>query len=285
MKKYLLFTILVLSLVLSGCSLTGNNETKKDDQKSGLANPASVFCEEQGGELELRDGVNGQYGVCKFDDGSECEEWAFYRLECKKGDSNEVKSDTSASSAQENGKKDSNQVDESIKTGNDSITVFGIESGDNITSPVTIRGEGVAFENNLIVELRNSDHETLVQENTTIKSTEVGEKGPFEITLNFEFNNTKEGYIAVYEQSAKDGSEQNLVEIPVRFNSAEIDLSKCEEGIIADGCMIDEYIEKCEESEIEVDDYTCKCIDMESCPECPANVECEICLTGWECVK
>ena len=51
-----------------------------------LANPASVYCVEQGGTLDIRtDDSGGQYGVCVFKDGSECEEWAFYRGECKPG--------------------------------------------------------------------------------------------------------------------------------------------------------------------------------------------------------
>lgn len=55
-------------------------------ESTELANPASVFCGEQGGTLELRaNDDGGQYGVCVFDDGSECEEWAFYRGECKPG--------------------------------------------------------------------------------------------------------------------------------------------------------------------------------------------------------
>lgn len=50
----------------------------------GMANPASVFCEEQGGQLEIRTGAaGGQVGFCLFPDGSECEEWAFYRGECQ----------------------------------------------------------------------------------------------------------------------------------------------------------------------------------------------------------
>lgn len=54
--------------------------------EAGLANPASVYCEEQGGRLEMREDVSsGQYGVCLFDDGSECEEWAFFRGECQPG--------------------------------------------------------------------------------------------------------------------------------------------------------------------------------------------------------
>jgi putative hemolysin len=51
-----------------------------------LANPASVYCQEQGGTTEIRANADGsQYGVCKFSDGSECDEWAFYRHECQPG--------------------------------------------------------------------------------------------------------------------------------------------------------------------------------------------------------
>lgn len=58
------------------------------DDSEQLANPASVYCVGQGGSLEIRTDVEGgQYGVCIFDDGSECEEWAFFREECNLGDS------------------------------------------------------------------------------------------------------------------------------------------------------------------------------------------------------
>ena len=53
----------------------------------GLPNPASVHCEEQGGTLEIRTGDDGgQAGYCIFDDGSECEEWSFFRGECRAGE-------------------------------------------------------------------------------------------------------------------------------------------------------------------------------------------------------
>lgn len=49
-----------------------------------LPNPASIYCLEQGGKLEIRKDKEGnEYGVCIFPDSSECEEWAFYRGECK----------------------------------------------------------------------------------------------------------------------------------------------------------------------------------------------------------
>jgi putative hemolysin len=51
--------------------------------QEGIPNPASVFCSEQGYTLEVRsDESGGQSGYCLFPDGSECEEWAYYRGEC-----------------------------------------------------------------------------------------------------------------------------------------------------------------------------------------------------------
>jgi putative hemolysin len=49
-----------------------------------LPNPASVFCEQQGYRVEIRTAADGsQSGVCIFSDGSECDEWAYFRGECK----------------------------------------------------------------------------------------------------------------------------------------------------------------------------------------------------------
>jgi len=51
-----------------------------------IANPASVYCVQSGYTLEIRTYTGGgQYGVCIFPDGNECEEWAFFRDECGAG--------------------------------------------------------------------------------------------------------------------------------------------------------------------------------------------------------
>lgn len=63
-----------------------DNGQKTDEQnKAGIANPASVYCQEQGGIIEVRDFIDGQKGFCIFEDGSECDEWKFFRGECQKG--------------------------------------------------------------------------------------------------------------------------------------------------------------------------------------------------------
>ncbi|ORX37418.1 hypothetical protein BD324DRAFT_579295 [Kockovaella imperatae] len=45
-----------------------------------VANPASVYCIEIGGTLEIRkDGEGNEVGYCKLPDGSEVEEWELFR--------------------------------------------------------------------------------------------------------------------------------------------------------------------------------------------------------------
>lgn len=51
-----------------------------------IANPASTFCIEKGGSLQMQTKEDGsQYGLCYFDDARACEEWAMLREECPIG--------------------------------------------------------------------------------------------------------------------------------------------------------------------------------------------------------
>ncbi|MFM8855947.1 MAG: DUF333 domain-containing protein [Actinomycetota bacterium] len=53
--------------------------TSGSDDTSQIANPASVFCVEQGGTLEIVDEADGQVGYCTLPDGTRIEEWEYYR--------------------------------------------------------------------------------------------------------------------------------------------------------------------------------------------------------------
>ena len=97
--------IILFLMFLPGCALNGysldfeaqyvpeekekvvpvNSIGEDVEVEAELANPASVYCKEQGGELEIRKGKAGGFGVCIFDDGSRCEEWSFFRGDCEKG--------------------------------------------------------------------------------------------------------------------------------------------------------------------------------------------------------
>ena len=57
--------------------------TPGGQESAGMPNPASKHCTDEGGKLEIREETDGAVGYCIFPDGSECEEWEFYRGKCK----------------------------------------------------------------------------------------------------------------------------------------------------------------------------------------------------------
>jgi putative hemolysin len=83
--------LIILCLLLAGCSLVTGQAADvlpadppiADATMSSLPNPASVYCEQQGGKSEIRTATDGsQTGYCFFADGNECDEWAYYRGIC-----------------------------------------------------------------------------------------------------------------------------------------------------------------------------------------------------------
>lgn len=81
-RKFFISLFILVSIVfLASCGKGGATETP---QAVGIANPASVYCEEHGGTVDIRTAADGsQSGACVFPDGSECDEWAYFRGECQ----------------------------------------------------------------------------------------------------------------------------------------------------------------------------------------------------------
>jgi putative hemolysin len=76
-------TGLSLLFVLTGCAGMNTAGAARSVGKVMIANPASVNCIERGGTLTIRKrGDGGEYGICTFADGRQCEEWALMRGEC-----------------------------------------------------------------------------------------------------------------------------------------------------------------------------------------------------------
>jgi putative hemolysin len=70
--------IALLVCILAACATPA--PTPAPESKVGLANPASTYCVQQGGQIDLRkDAAGNVNGVCVFKDGRECEEWALFR--------------------------------------------------------------------------------------------------------------------------------------------------------------------------------------------------------------
>lgn len=82
-KSFIVIGIILLAIVIYFLF------TKKESQTHvQIANPASVYCIDNGWVLSIKTQPDGsQYGMCDFDDGSSCEERSLIRKECKKWDS------------------------------------------------------------------------------------------------------------------------------------------------------------------------------------------------------
>lgn len=84
--KRLLFAVLMAGiLVLAACGAEPTPTPGAFESPLNMPNPASKHCVDQGYQLELRTEAGGTVGYCLFPDGTECEEWAFYRNECGPG--------------------------------------------------------------------------------------------------------------------------------------------------------------------------------------------------------
>ena len=93
MKK-LFMDITLISVIVFLVLLTACTSQTTDDRmlprpvpngSAQIANPASKYCVDNGGKLEIRTADDGsQTEYCTLTDGTVCEEWAFMRGECPK---------------------------------------------------------------------------------------------------------------------------------------------------------------------------------------------------------
>jgi putative hemolysin len=84
MKRIFTFTIILMALTACTTLQVQTPEPATTDiPQAGIPNPASVYCEQNGNKHEIRTAADGsQPGICVFPDGSECDEWAYFRGEC-----------------------------------------------------------------------------------------------------------------------------------------------------------------------------------------------------------
>ena len=82
MKQKFMIILILMGLFVTACSPEPTLSVSPTAEIADMVNPASQFCDIRGYQSEIRDEAGGQVGYCLFPDGSECEEWAFYRGEC-----------------------------------------------------------------------------------------------------------------------------------------------------------------------------------------------------------
>lgn len=69
----------LIIVMLAGCAPKDGAPVAAPTHSVGMPNPASRYCVEQGGRIELREGQGGQSGYCHLPDGRVVEEWALFR--------------------------------------------------------------------------------------------------------------------------------------------------------------------------------------------------------------
>ncbi len=164
------------------CPLPKNNQNTNN---AGIANPASVYCEANGGKLEIRiDSVSGgQIGICVFSDNSACEEWRLFRKECEPGKN---------------------------------IAVFSPAPNAEVSLPFKISGQARVFENQLNVRVKDSAGKIIYNDNVYANSPDMGQFGLFEkeITQLDNLPADKKIIIEALWFAPKDGAELDLIATP-----------------------------------------------------------------------
>ena len=87
LKVIMITSMLVISITGMAANFKMFKKKKKDNNTSSTqiapstktGNPASAYCEQQGGKSVIVKGSKGGYGVCQLKDGTSIEEWEFYK--------------------------------------------------------------------------------------------------------------------------------------------------------------------------------------------------------------
>lgn len=70
------YTWLMVSVLLAGCA---GSPSAPPPSKAGMANPASVYCLQKGGEQIPAQRPQGAYTLCKLPGGEVIDEWDLWR--------------------------------------------------------------------------------------------------------------------------------------------------------------------------------------------------------------
>ena len=175
---------------VNGC--TPNSLIVEEAQPNGeinvaVANPASANCLKLGGRLELQTENEGQIGICIFSDDTRCEEWSYFRGNCLPGQN---------------------------------IAVFSPAAGSEITLPFTFTGQARVFENSFLYRLKDKTGKIIASGTAYANSADMGQFGDFSITVAGLTARPADAAVRleVYDASAKDGSEIDLVSVPLKLN-------------------------------------------------------------------
>lgn len=84
MNEKLVLGMTAVVIILTACESLSNKVAGHSPKKIGMANPASQYCIEKGGELKIQKTKEGEVGMCTLKSGEVIEEWALFRRDHKK---------------------------------------------------------------------------------------------------------------------------------------------------------------------------------------------------------
>lgn len=90
-------------------------------------------------------------------------------------------------------------------------------SGDTVSSPLHLSGQARVFENTVNYKLVDDEGGLITEGYVTANAPDIGQFGSFSQDILF-VTTARTGTLQVFQYSAKDGSMDDLVEIPLNFN-------------------------------------------------------------------
>ena len=96
------------------------------------------------------------------------------------------------------------------------ILVESVGPGDVVSSPLRVTGTANTFEATLNLRVVDESGDVLYDDFATATSG-TGTRGTFDETIEFTVTRPGIGALIVFEHSARDGSQINIVEIPLEF--------------------------------------------------------------------
>jgi len=108
-----------------------------------------------------------------------------------------------------------------IPQNNANIIVEIPKSGDELTSPFKITGQARVFENQFNYRLKDKDGNVLTEGAGYANAPDMGQFGNFDIDVNYTNPSDTAGNLEVFDNSAKDGSEIDMVSIPVKLKASD----------------------------------------------------------------
>lgn len=103
-------------------------------------------------------------------------------------------------------------------SGSGNITITSPTAQTEVTSPVVVKGKANVFEGSFLVRLMDCQENEITEVIAQTRGGDIGQMNPYSLDLTFgTAYSGQDAYIEAYDLSAKDGSVQDLIQIPVKL--------------------------------------------------------------------